>query len=209
MMRDIVVAVVLMAAMSLTACSRPAGYAASWPIETYPYGCGDMKHITANSPLIKGAPICATGISLDEGFTYQDEFEACKQSMKNYFDYLDRMAQCKIEDTKMIVEAIRKDFLAYQECKQQSVAICDSEQVKQAYLEASIVKISLWFPSFECEQKNGSYLDSCIAELADDFQELAKGHIDARDRFLRAVEADADETVRLFNCKANREKFCF
>jgi len=129
--------------------------------------------------------------------------------MKNYFDYLDRMAQCKIENTKMTVEEIKREFVVYQECKQHSVDICNSEQVKQAYKDAPIVKIGLWFPSFECEKRDETYADLCIARLTDGFEELAKSHVEERDRFLRELEDDADDAVRRFNCKANREKFCF
>ena len=200
-------ALVLLAA--LFGCETSSRAVLSWPVEAYPYGCEGAESIRGVYLMLDSAPVCATNTYLGEGFEYQDEFDACKQSMENYLSYLDRMAQCKISDTETSVSSIQDQFLAYLECRRETPDTCNADDVKKAYKEAPISQIGFWFPSIECEREHVSSIDWCSDRLADDFEKIVEAYSKDRDDFLHEVDYDADEAVRLFNCKARREKYCF
>ncbi|PKR58416.1 hypothetical protein [Thalassospira lohafexi] len=192
----------LFCALSLSGCGLADREYASWPVEPYSRGCEDVDLFLAEPPL------CVSTLHTEDGFQYRDEFAACKQSMNNYFSYLDRMIECSVTKTSVGIEDAQREFSTLTKCKNEMSPECSTEKVEETYQKVPHSIIGLWFP-LECQRDGEFAANICISHLNSDLDDIRDIYSAEHRKLVREAKTKSDEAIRLFNCKANREKFCF
>jgi hypothetical protein len=211
--------------VALTSCMTPRGGGGGWPVSSYAYGC--------TSGFIPSEPFCLMG-----EIEYRDEFQACRQSLLNYTDALDRYYNCSAENLKSIFDQLLVSVPAKYNCyveffennkEGDSSVACPPIDVPRfsSSMEADGLEYDLGVP--RCIRKSGGYtfapkkeyeLHSCEGQVEvftgkgyRSYSSDASSAQGQHDTFLRnlrqKLDREAEDAVRKFNCRAEGDRYCF
>ncbi|HAI29581.1 MAG: hypothetical protein CMO07_08675 [Thalassospira sp.] len=191
----------IFAMLCLVGCQTSGSNSVAWPVETFPHGC---EHIET---FVSGPPLCTTQLFPEKGFSYREEFDACRQSVQLYVAYIDRMKECMVNKTRTNIEDIATGFSALVACKATGSDHCSSEKVRQFYKDVPESVIGLWFPQ-SCDRTGEFSNQLCTKDLRNDAKTISEMHLSNAEQLLETMDEYSEEAIRSFNCIANREKYC-
>jgi hypothetical protein len=166
-------------------------------------------------------PFCLSAAEVYGGIKYQDEFEACRQSVNNYVNALDEWFRC-------VMESLRENFNLYLDQSKNTFS-CMDNQIPEDILGRATVDcpevdveidkynhlISHEVPPLCVAQKrffpdSRFELESCMKEVTGYLRTMKDSIESASWGVLRQqVDNAADEAVRKFNCYAEGGTYCY
>jgi len=205
--------IVLVLAIAVAACA-PGGGRVAWPVESYANAC-------VNSPFMPIRPFCLNELNTEQGFRYREEFAACRLSVENFVEALDRWRRCRVRELAEIALTISKEAVEAIRCLESltSTETADFSQCKLVQTSFSARRIygsgfhnpplCVREESFVPEMAERRWrILTCRYDVGRYLKELAEAVEDLDQRLRRETKDAADDATRIFNCMAKRERFC-
>lgn len=185
-----------------------------WPTQGYATACPIYS--------IPFEPVCLTSASIDGGFKYSDQFEACRGDMQRFAFALDRWGDCVLEELRTNYNLYLDRSKATLECLATSLP---REEFRDSPVapECPVVEVDidrfhnlssfdvppLCIGKTEFFPRNGWRLESCTKDVVEYIQTMKRKIEDASWTVHEKARRAGDDATRKFNCYARRERFCY
>lgn len=204
----------MLAGLAIAACA-PRGVGSSWPVQSY-------ANVCSHTVIMPFPPICLDEYNTGRGFQYPGEFDACRLSVENFIHALDRWRQCRVQEITEIALMISRQTTetiscleAFGRSESSSPFYCQPVQIKfsdHGIYERELTNAPLCVRGqrFMPQGAESRWRISLCQDEVDRYLEQLSQAIDELDRRLRReTEEAAEKAVRIFNCMANRDEFCW
>ena len=192
--------------------SPTGGAGRGYPVDTYDNACQYLY-------TMPDRPFCLSAAKVYGGIKYQDEFEACRQSVSNYVDALDEWYRC-------VMESLRENYNLYLDQSKNTLS-CMDNQIPADILERATVdcpEVDVEIDKYNnlishevsplCVAQKKFFPDSrfqvesCMKKVMDYLRIMKESISNASWGIRQQVDDAANEAIRKFNCYAKGESYC-
>ena len=157
-------------------------------------------------------PSCLTQIVVEDGFRYRGEFLACRQSIQNFAEALERWKRCELKGLSAEVAQISAEIMSVLECHEKNV---EGPQLNCPKIRMYWIKIGeVYYAPPDCLDDRFALtfsktdISSCRKEVMNLLDDLEFGVDEHEEVLQQMIQNEIDDAIRVFECKARRDKLC-